>query len=94
MPLREGARLLADKPTGTLAVAGGRNSGQELVVQQILPAMLSYVMMPVGGKSPAMRGGTLWSTKAEISRDELGLQSAKLLGTHVAEVALKLFKIA
>ena len=45
---------------------------------------------PVGGKSPAMLGGTLWSTKDDVSQDEPGLQSAKLLGTHVAEVALKL----
>jgi len=48
----------------------------------------------VGGKSPAVLGGTLWSVKDEVSQDELGLQSAKLLGTHVAEVALKLFKPA
>jgi len=94
MPLREGAMLLADKPVGALAVAGNRNGGQELVVQQILMAMLSYGMMPVGGKSPAMLGGTLWSAKDEVSQDEPGLQSAKLLGTHVAEVALKLFKNA
>jgi multimeric flavodoxin WrbA len=94
MPLREGAMLLADKPVGALAVAGNRNGGQELVVQQILTAMLSYGMVPVGGKSPAMLGGTLWSAKDEVSQDELGLQSAKLLGTHVAEVALKLFKHA
>jgi multimeric flavodoxin WrbA len=94
MPLREGAMLLADKPVGALAVAGNRNGGQELVVQQILTAMLSYGMVPVGGKSPAMLGGTLWSAKDEVSQDELGLQSAKLLGTHVAEVALKLFKNA
>jgi multimeric flavodoxin WrbA len=92
MPLREGAMLLADKPVGALAVAGNRNGGQELVVQQILTAMLSYGMVPVGGKSPAMLGGTLWSTKDDVSHDEPGLQSAKLLGTHVAEVALKLFK--
>lgn len=92
MPLREGAMVLGDKPVGALAVGGGRNGGQELVVQQILTAMLSYGMLPVGGKSPAMLGGTLWSTKDDVSQDETGLQSAKLLGTHVAEVALKLCK--
>lgn len=92
MPLREGAMLLENKPVGALAVGGGRNGGQELVVQQILTAMLSYGMLPVGGKSPAMLGGTLWSAKDDVSQDEPGLQSAKLLGTHVAEVALKLFK--
>jgi multimeric flavodoxin WrbA len=92
MPLREGAMLLEDKPVGALAVGGGRNGGQELVIQQILTAMLSYGMVPVGGKSPAMLGGTLWSVKDEVSQDESGLKSAALLGTHVGEVALKLFK--
>ena len=90
MPLREGAMLLANKPVGALAVGGNRNGGQELVIEQILMAMLSYGMVPVGGNSPAMLGGTLWSVKDEVSQDETGQQSAKLLGTHVAEVALKL----
>jgi len=92
MPLREGVMVLADKPVGALAVAGSRNGGQELVVQQILTTMLSFGMVPVGGKSPALLGGTLWNKKDDLSKDEPGLQSAKLLGTHVAEVALKLFK--
>ena len=90
MPLREGAMPLADKPVGALAVAGNRNGGQELIVQQILTAMLSYGMVPVGGKSPAMLGGTLWNAKDDVTQDEIGLQSAKLLGAHLAEVALKL----
>jgi multimeric flavodoxin WrbA len=90
MPLREGSMPLVDKPVGALAVAGNRNGGQELVVQQILTAMLSYSMVPVGGKSPAMLGGTLWNTRDDVTQDETGIQSAKLLGTHVAELALKL----
>lgn len=90
MPLREGAMPLANKPVGALAVAGNRNGGQELIIQQILTAMLSYGMVPVGGNSPAMLGGTLWSAKDDVTKDEIGLQSAKLLGTHVAEVALLL----
>ena len=92
MPLREGAMLLANKPVGALAVGGNRNGGQELVIQQIVTAMLSYGMVPVGGNSPAMLGGTLWSVKDDIARDDTGLKSAALLGAHVAEVALKLFK--
>lgn len=90
MPLREGSMSLADKPVGALAVSSNRNGGQELVVQQILTAMLSYGMVPVGGKSPAMLGGTLWNTKDDVNQDEIGMQSAKLLGVHVAELALKL----
>jgi len=90
MPLREGSMSLADKPVGALAVSSNRNGGQELVVQQILTAMLSYGMVPVGGKSPAMLGGTLWNSKDDVNQDEIGMQSVKLLGTHVAELALKL----
>ena len=90
MPLREGSMTLADKPVGALAVAGNRNGGQELVVQQILTAMLSYGMLPVGGKSPAMLGGTLWNTKDDVSQDETGMQSAQLLGAHLAGVALQM----
>lgn len=90
MPLREDRKPLADKPVGALALGGNRNGGQELVVQQILIAMLSYGMVPVGGKAPAMLGGTLWNDKDDVSKDETGMQSAILLGTHVAEVALKL----
>lgn len=41
-----------------------------------------------------MLGDTLWCAKDEVSQDELGLQSVKLLGTHVAEMASKLFKNA
>jgi multimeric flavodoxin WrbA len=92
MPLREGGKPLMDKPVGALAVGGNRNGGQELVVQQILTAMLSYSMVPVGGKSPAMLGGTLWNEKDDVTSDETGIQSAQLLGTHVAEMALKLAK--
>jgi multimeric flavodoxin WrbA len=94
MPLREGTKPLMDKPVGALAVGGNRNGGQELVVQQILTAMLSYGMVAAGGKSPAMLGGTLWNEKEDVAQDEIGLQSAKLLGAHVAELALRLEKKA
>lgn len=90
MPLREGKMVLANKPVGALAVGGNRNGGQELVVQQILIAMLSYGMIPVGGNAPAMLGGALVSARDDVSQDETGLQSARLLGAHVAEVALRL----
>jgi multimeric flavodoxin WrbA len=90
MPLREGAMLLANKPVGALATGGNRNGGQELVIQQILTAMLSYGMVSVGGNSPAMLGGTLVNAQDSVAQDETGLKSAALLGTHVAELALKL----
>jgi len=90
MPLREPVMVLADKPIGALAVAGNRNGGQELVIQQIHAGMISYGMIPVGGKPPAMLGGTLWNHSGDdLSKDEDGLKTARLLGTHVAEVAIR-----
>ncbi len=91
MPLRDPVMVLANKPVGALAVAGNRNGGQDLVIQQIHAAMISYGMIPVGGKPPAMLGGALWNNAGDdILRDEEGLKTAGLLGAHVAEVALRL----
>lgn len=93
MPLRDPVMVLANKPVGALAVAGNRNGGQELVIQQIHAGMISYGMLPVGGHAPAMLGGTLWNNgadKDDLSKDALGLESARLLGRHVAECMLRL----
>jgi multimeric flavodoxin WrbA len=91
MPLREAPAALADKPVGALAIAGNRHGGQELVVQQILTAMLSYGMIPVGGNAPALLGGTVWNKAGDdVANDPDGLATARLLGTRVATMALKL----
>jgi multimeric flavodoxin WrbA len=89
-PLREPKMLLAEKPVGVVAVGQFRNGGQELVIEQIQTAMLCFGMIPVGGKPPAFQGATVLSAKDDISADELGLDTAKKLGRHVAEVALRL----
>ena len=52
--------------------------------------MLCFGMMAVGGKAPAFQGGTVLSVKDDISADELGLDTARKVGLHVAEVALRL----
>jgi len=88
-PLRE-PRTLADKPVGVVALGSFRNGGQELVIEQIQTTMLCFGMIPVGGNSPAYQGATVQSTKDDISADELGLDTAKKLGAHVAEVVLRL----
>lgn len=92
--LREPKMFLANKPVGVIAVGGNRNGGQELVIQQIQAAMLSFNMLVVGGNAPAFLGGTLVSTKDEISGDEVGLDSARKTGVHVAEVVLRLAGLA
>ncbi len=89
-PLREPNMLLADKPVGVIATGGFRNGGQELVIEQIQTAMLCFGMIPVGGRPPAFQGGTVLTTKDEISGDELGLTTARHTGLRVAELALKL----
>ena len=89
-PLREPKMLLADKPVGVVAVGAFRNGGQELVIEQIQTAMLCFGMIPVGGKPPAFQGATAHATKDDIAGDEAGLDTARKLGIHVAELAAKL----
>ncbi len=89
--LRSPKLILADKPVGVLSVGAYRNGGQELVIQQIQTAMLCHEVMIVGGKPGAHQGATLWNAyKDDISKDEFGMESAKKLGTRVAEAALRL----
>ncbi len=89
-PLREPTMVLANRPVGVVAVGGFRNGGQELVIEQVQAAMLCFGMIPVGGSAPAFQGATLLSAKDEIAQDELGLDTAKKVGIHVAELALRL----
>jgi multimeric flavodoxin WrbA len=89
-PLREPRMLLDGKPLGVIAVGQFRNGGQELVIEQIQTAMLCFGMIPVGGRPPAFQGGTVLSTKDDISGDELGLGTARNTGLRVADLALRL----
>ncbi len=89
-PLRESKLLLANKPVGVVAVGAFRNGGQEMTIEQIQAAMLCFGMIAVGGNAPAFQGATLLSTKDDLSADELGLDTAKKLGAHVGEMALRL----
>jgi multimeric flavodoxin WrbA len=89
--LRSPKLLLADKPVGALAVGAYRNGGQELVIEQIQTAMLCHEVMIVGGKPPAHQGATLWNAyNDDITKDQLGIDSARKLGIRVAEAALRL----
>lgn len=88
---RAPALRLADLPVGALAVGSYRNGGQELVIDQILTAMLCHEVMLVGGKPRAHQGATLWNGFGDddITRDELGMESARHLGIRVTEAALR-----
>ncbi|MBE0541618.1 MAG: flavodoxin family protein [Verrucomicrobia bacterium] len=89
-PLREPKMLLDGKPVGVIATGAFRNGGQELVIEQIQTAMLCFGMIPVGGRPPAFQGGTVLSTKDDISGDELGLGTARNTGLRVADYVLRL----
>jgi len=85
---------LADKPVGALAVGSFRNGGQELVIEQIITAMLCYEPLIVGGKPNAHQGATLWNNyNDDITKDEFGIKTAKQLGIRVAEAALKIKRV-
>lgn len=89
--LRQNRLLLADVPVGVLSVGGFRNGGQELAIQQIQTALLCHEAMIVGGKPSAHQGATLLNPgDDDITKDELGMKTATLLGQRVAEAALKL----
>lgn len=92
--LRQNRLLLADVPVGVLSVGGFRNGGQELTIQQIQTALLCHEAMIVGGKPSAHQGATLLNPgDDDITKDELGMKTAALLGERVAEAALKLDRI-
>ena len=86
---------LRNKVGGAVAVGAARNGGQELTLQTIHAAMLCQDMIIVSDGRPTARlGGILVSSNDDISKDELGLATARGLGRRVAEVALLLSRAA
>ncbi|MGE5294516.1 MAG: flavodoxin family protein [Solirubrobacterales bacterium] len=82
---------LSGKVAGVVAVGAGRNGGQELTLQSVQAALMGQNMIIVGDGRPTSHfGATLVNTNDDISKDEFGISTAKNLGRHVAEVALKL----
>ena len=90
--LRTPKFVLADKPVGALAVGAFRNGGQELAIEQIQTAMLCHQAFIVGGKPHAHQGATLWNAGGgdDITKDDFGVDTAKLLGRRVGEAVMKL----
>lgn len=90
--LRTPKYVLADKPVGVVAVGAFRNGGQELVIEQIQAAMLCQDVFIVGGKPSAHQGATLWNAGAgdDITKDDFGVKTAKLLGARVGQAVMKL----
>ena len=91
LAFRQGGFPLKNKVGGGIAVGGGRNTGVELVLNQLIMFMLSQGMILVGDGSPGDHwGGTMQSQGDELSKDEGSLNTVRGVGKRVAEIALRM----
>ena len=82
---------LKNKVGGAIAVGGGRNTGVELILQQLIMFMLSQRMIVVGDGSPGDHwGGTMQSQGEKLGEDEDSLNTIRGVGKRVAEIALRM----
>jgi multimeric flavodoxin WrbA len=88
---RQGGFPLQNKVGGAIAVGGGRNTGFEFVLQQLIMFMLSQEMIVVGdGRPGAHWGGTIQSQSDDLAKDEPSLNTVRGVGKRVAEIALRM----
>jgi len=91
LAFRQGGFPLKNKVGGAIAVVGGRNTGVELILQQLIMFMLSQEMILVGDGKPGDHwGGTMQSQGDELSKDEGSLSTVRGVGKRVAEIALRM----
>ena len=91
LAFRQGGFPLRNKVGGAIAVGGGRNTGVELILQQLIMFMLSQEMILVGDGPPGDHwGGTMQSQGDELSKDEGSLNTIRGVGKRVAEIALRM----
>ena len=91
LAFRQGGFPLQNKVGGAIAVGGGRNTGVELVLQQLIMFMLSQEMILVGDGKPGDHwGGTMQSQGDDLSKDEGSLNTVRGVGKRVAEIALRM----
>ncbi len=89
LAFRQGGFPLRNKVGGGIAVGAGRNTGVELILQQLIMFMLSQGMVVVGDGTPGDHwGGTMQSQGEELSKDEGSLNTVRGVGKRVAEIAL------
>lgn len=88
---RKGGFPLRNKVGGAIAVGAGRNTGVELILQQLIMFMMSQGMVLVGDGKPGDHwGGTMQSQGDELSKDEGSLNTVRGVGKRVAEIALRM----
>jgi len=91
LAFRQGGFPLRNKVGGAIAVGAGRNTGVELILQQLIMFMLSQGMILVGDGKPGDHwGGTIQSQGEELSKDEVSLDTVRGVGKRVAETALRM----
>lgn len=86
---KNGHPILEGKPAGALAVGGGRNGGQENVVNGINTYLFHEKMILVGTDGGRV-GALLWNQKDSIEADDFGKKLAVGLGQRVAKAALSI----
>jgi len=87
MPLKR-AGVFKNKIFGAIAAGGSRNGGQETVLHALINSALTMqVILAVDGVPTSHWGGTLWNQNNSIEQDEFGKNTAKNLGTRIAELA-------
>ena len=92
MPLK-GAGVFKNKIFGAVASGGARNGGVELVLQSLINSALTLqVVVAVDGMPTSHWGATLWNQNNSIEQDEFGKNTAKNLGTRIAELAAMIRK--
>ncbi len=91
LAFRQGNFPLRNKVGGAIAVGAGRNTGVELVLQQLIMFMMSQGMILVGDGKPGDHwGGTMQSQGDDLSKDEGSLNTVRGVGKRVAEIALRM----
>ena len=91
LAFRQGGFPLRNKVGGAIAVGAGRNTGVELILQQLIMFMLSQEMILVGDGNPGDHwGGTMQSQGDDLSKDEGSLNTVRGVGKRVAEIALRM----
>ena len=91
LAFRQGGFPLKNKVGGAIAVGAGRNTGVELILQQLIMFMLSQEMILVGDGTPGDHwGGTMQSQGEELSKDEGSLNTVRGVGKRVAEITLRM----
>jgi len=88
LPLRRQGFKLRNKVGGAVAVGGSRNGGQEFVINTIQNWFTLHGMLVIGDGAPTAHFGGIGTGRSsgDAAKDDIGLETARNLGKHMAEV--------